>query len=402
MAYALIPRRDQSMPSLGTLLYNPGGPGIAGIAQADTISAQLAPLLDRRELLLVDPRGTGRSGALRCRALDADDAFAPRAAFVRSIGACGRELGDRASLYGTAAVADDLEAVRATLGLDRVDVWGTSYGTYLSQVYAARHREHIRSMVLSGAYPIRFDRWGLDRLRAARRAVHLICARTRACSGDKVLDDVATLAARLHQRPATFTITAEDRKISVKVDDAALAALVYANGDAKLLGEIPAAVASGRANDLAPLRRLIEARLRSKANLFDPRLASIVSPAQSFATQCHDYPRAFSLVDPLRTRRAAYLRARTALGERAFHPFTAAAWTSADLEATAGDLDTNTPSSAGRSVARRFPNATFIEIPNAGHTPTDSPCGLELGLRFIAAPGVHQNACAARKPDRSR
>jgi pimeloyl-ACP methyl ester carboxylesterase len=50
----------------------------------------------------------------------------------------------------------------------------------------------------------------------------------------------------------------------------------------------------------------------------------------------------------------------------------------------AGDLDANTPSSAGRHVAREFPRATFAEIPTAGHTPTDTPCGLELGPRFVS------------------
>jgi pimeloyl-ACP methyl ester carboxylesterase len=50
-----------------------------------------------------------------------------------------------------------------------------------------------------------------------------------------------------------------------------------------------------------------------------------------------------------------------------------------------GDLDANTPSSAGRKVARQFAHATFAEIPNAGHTPTDTPRGLQLALRFVAS-----------------
>ena len=76
---------------------------------------------------------------------------------IARIGVCGHQLGARASLYGTAAAADDLEAVRAALGLQRLDLWGASYGTYLMTVYAARHPAHVQSLVLHGAYPIDFD-----------------------------------------------------------------------------------------------------------------------------------------------------------------------------------------------------------------------------------------------------
>jgi pimeloyl-ACP methyl ester carboxylesterase len=404
------------------VLFNPGGPGISAIGQAAKVAGQFAPLLDRRDLLIIDPRGTGRSGALRCHALDAGAAFAPRAAFVAAIGACGRELGSRASQYGSATVADDFETVRAALRVDRLDLWGASYGTYLMQIYAARHPKHVRSIVLSGAYPIKFDPWGLDRLRAARRAIHLLCARTRACRGDAVLRDVAAVAARLRRHPIPFTITAGARRFPVRLDEAALAALVYTNGDAALLGALPAAAASGRAGELAPLKQLVQTSLLARASLFDPRVASLISPAQSFATQCHDYPREYSLADRPSTRRAAYRQARTALGRRAFRPFSPSAWTSAGFEATdaciewprgrvapitprpsmpdvpvlvlSGDLDANTPSSAGRQVARQFPRATFAEIPNAGHTPTDTPCGLELGLRFVATASIPAHTCA--------
>jgi pimeloyl-ACP methyl ester carboxylesterase len=157
VAFALVPRRHASAPSAGTLVFNPGGPGEPTMDHAADTAKMFAPLLDRRDLLLIDPRGTGRSAALSCSAERRQrlaDVFTTRAQDVETIGACGRELGSRAALYGSAAVADDFDAVRAALGLDRLDLWGNSYGTYLMPVYAARHPGHVRSMVLSGAYPI--------------------------------------------------------------------------------------------------------------------------------------------------------------------------------------------------------------------------------------------------------
>jgi proline iminopeptidase len=42
----------------------------------------------------------------------------------------------------------DLDAVRAHLGADRIDVLGHSWGGYLSMAYAARHPEHVRRLIV--------------------------------------------------------------------------------------------------------------------------------------------------------------------------------------------------------------------------------------------------------------
>jgi pimeloyl-ACP methyl ester carboxylesterase len=108
VAFALLPRRDASRPSLGTLVPNPGGPGVSVIGSSEAQYARsLAPLLDRRDLLLVDPRGTGRSDAIACKTLGGSAlAFSTGEQAVARIGACGRELGARVGSYGSAAVAD--------------------------------------------------------------------------------------------------------------------------------------------------------------------------------------------------------------------------------------------------------------------------------------------------------
>ena len=61
VAFALVPRRDAARPSLGTIV-GPGGPGSFLIDRASQVVDPFAPLMNRRDLLLVDPRGTGRSG----------------------------------------------------------------------------------------------------------------------------------------------------------------------------------------------------------------------------------------------------------------------------------------------------------------------------------------------------
>ena len=411
IVFALVPRRDVSRPSLGTLVLS-SGPILAAAAE---YTAGLDPVRSRRDVLFVDQRGTGRSGVLACPVLrGVVPALLSEQQMLARIGACGRQLGPRAGLYGTAAAADDIEAVRAALGLERLDLWGSSYGTYLMTVYAARHPAHVQSLVLHGAYPIDFDPWALDRLAAARRSIGLVCARTGDCRGDVVLRDLAELAARLRVHPVTFTVPADGGRMTVRLDEAALAGIAYGAGNVAGFGRLPAATASALAGDLAPMRRLVELTLQPIDESF----------AQGFAQQCHEYPRVFSYGDSRAERRAAYLSARAAIGSRALAPFSAAAWTATQLEAVGsclewpndraaarpfptgtalpdvpvlvvtGDLDTNTPAPSGRVAARQFPNARFVEIPNVGHTPETSPCGVALALRFVATHAVNVRACA--------
>ena len=236
VAFALVPRRDTARPSLGTIVT-----GIAGSFLIDRAAAVLdgyGLLRDRRDFLLIDPRGTGRSDPIACRSLAKVAAgFTPPARMTAAIGACGGELGPRVGAYGNAAIADDMDAVREAIGVERLDLFGSSYGTYLMTVYAARHPAHVRSLVLDAGYPIAYDVYGVDRLAAARRAIRLICARTDACRGAAVLADVARLAARLRRAPVSFTARAGERRFRLRLDESALALVVYAADP--LLGPAP-------------------------------------------------------------------------------------------------------------------------------------------------------------------
>jgi hypothetical protein len=68
VAFALIPRRDAKRPSLGTLV-GPGNAGTALIERPADVLPSFGSLVDRRDVLLVDPRGTGRSDPIACRSL---------------------------------------------------------------------------------------------------------------------------------------------------------------------------------------------------------------------------------------------------------------------------------------------------------------------------------------------
>src|SRR3954469_633620 len=426
IAFAVLRSRDVSRPSLGMLIGpHSGGPMIDAAAQ---LVGTFGALLDRRELLIMDSRGGGRSGPVLCDSLRevTFGLVTPPARMTSAIGACGRELGARVGAYGVAAIADDIDAVRAALGVQRLDLWGNSYASYVMPVYAGRHPDRVRSIVLSGAYPIAYDVFGLDKLAAARRAVGLMCARTKSCSGRAVLRDVARVATRLRRHPVSFTARAGDRRFRLRLDDGALASVLWGGGDTQFLSRLPAAVRSARHGDLAPLRRLAETPALSAAGgLANPSGTGGASEGVFYAGACHDFPRVFSYADPPAVRRAAFDRALAALDARRFAPFSREGWLRAGFESPdwclewpddppagpplapdaplpavptlvlAGDLDANTPAPGGREVAARYPRATFAEIPNAGHTPdSDSPCALALARRFIRTLTAGPRACA--------
>jgi len=182
VAFAVRTRSDRSRPSLGTIVGIDGGPGYASTAApyARSLVAALAPLLRRRDLVLFDERGTGRSDVVDCPTLQ--NGLTPEAIAVAE---CANRLGPRYAGYTTAEAATDLEAVRRALGLGRVFLYGDSYGTLFGQAYAVRYPGSLRGLVLDSAYP-GDDPYYRTLLPAGRDGLRIACAHAPACSGDPV------------------------------------------------------------------------------------------------------------------------------------------------------------------------------------------------------------------------
>jgi pimeloyl-ACP methyl ester carboxylesterase len=423
IAFALVPHTDTTRPGLGTVVPNPGGPGTSAIdVSGGAFAEALGPLLDRRDLLLIDPRGVGRSTPLSCPALNGPArVFVPLQRQRELIGECGRQLGDRMDEYATTAVADDIDAVRATLSLDRLDLLGVSYGTYLMPAYAQRYPQHVRSVTLSGAYAVNVDTTGAVGAAAFRRAMGLVCRRTGRCSGEQVLTDLGTLVRRLREHPENLDITFRGTRHRVVLDEWQMTSvagrLFSSRPDTRAQLELAAAVAAARKGDKGPVRDLVRGSLLAAADTYSYGPAAL-SDAQQWATSCHDYLRDFDYADTVPARIRDYDSALAKENDADFTPFSAEAWTSrADFDAGAclnwpddpsarppfgpgatmpdvpvlvlnGDLDANTPIDSGRAAAAQFPRARFVEVAGAGHTPASTPAGAAAMVEFIRDPRV--------------
>ena len=251
--FRVLPRTDRSRPALEPIVAAEGGPGYATIDSASGYDFMLRPLRARRDLIVMDNRGTGSSGAIDCPRLQLG-----RGSYVHEVGRCGRTLGARADAYGTGAAADDLAAVLDRLEIPVVNMYGDSYGTYFAQAFAVRHPARVRAVVLDAAFAVTgFDPWERDQLESIRFAWRAVCERSGACAGDS-LSYLGALARRLQRRPLTGKARDADGTLRrVRLDGREIAQLT---GDASFYYAIYRdLVAAGRAyerGDRRPLLRL--------------------------------------------------------------------------------------------------------------------------------------------------
>jgi pimeloyl-ACP methyl ester carboxylesterase len=146
-----ISRRKQA----DALFILAGGPGAAASAFYTTVAGALARIHRERDIVLIDQRGTGGSNPLDCAA-DAQLLYrATQDEIAADTQRCLTRLSARADVaYYTSSLAVlDLERVRAALGVGRIDLYGTSYGTRVAQHYLRRFPQRVRALILDGVVP---------------------------------------------------------------------------------------------------------------------------------------------------------------------------------------------------------------------------------------------------------
>lgn len=151
---------------IGSLLVNPGGPGVGGLflAQfADQIYDD--DLLERFDIVAWDPRGVGGSEpAVDCVddldpffSIDATpDTAAEEQAQVTAgedfIAGCVERSGNELlSHVSTRESAMDMDLIRRALGEERISYFGFSYGSELGAVWATLFPQTVRAAVLDSA-----------------------------------------------------------------------------------------------------------------------------------------------------------------------------------------------------------------------------------------------------------
>jgi len=394
IAFAVLPA-NTLRPRGDPLFMLAGGPGQSAAALAP-LAGMLGGVRRDRDIVLVDPRGSGKSAPLHCDALaprDPFDEFAnldAAAAAQRCLAEIKTAGNADVALYNTPAYVADLDAVRAALGYDRINLWGGSYGTRAAQEYLRRFPQRVRSVVLDGVAPpdlrISLDIWPTRE--AALAQLFVACAETPACKS-AYPDLNATLAgiqkdlAAGHSVHVTDPRTGAPREVKLNFDMVigALHALIYAPEFASL---IPAVLQRAQAGDFAPLAA-------AALTLTDDVNRSMNLPLHYAVTCAEDAPRisAEDAKQVLATLRAPAL-ARTNLAacdgwpRPALPPdFNAPLASDKPVLILSGGLDPVTPPANGKRVAETLPNSRHVIAAGYGHIVSSHACAPRLIEKFI-------------------
>ncbi|HWS33001.1 MAG TPA: alpha/beta hydrolase [Actinoplanes sp.] len=146
---------------IGTLMVNPGGPGVSAVNMALDHEYFGTDVRRRFDIVGIDPRGVGRSAPILCDQdlvdarpdplLDTEAAFTAAGDYNRRLAAdCARRSGPVHEHADTVSVVRDMDAVRLALGENRISFFGASYGTLIGQLYAERYPDRLRALVLDG------------------------------------------------------------------------------------------------------------------------------------------------------------------------------------------------------------------------------------------------------------
>ncbi len=162
IAVARHPAEDPSR-RIGSLVIDPGGPGVSGIDDMDNeLSALTSPLLDDFDIVMFDPRGVERSDPVTCGQTSSGPTGATpdpvpttpgqQAAFIAGLkqfaAGCEKASANVLPHVGSVDTARDMDRLRAALGDSGLTYMGQSYGTLLGLTYASLFPTHVRAMVL--------------------------------------------------------------------------------------------------------------------------------------------------------------------------------------------------------------------------------------------------------------
>ena len=376
-----------------------GGPGQSAIALAPQVMGLFTRLNNRRDIVFVDQRGTGRSAPLVCeddRRISAAEQVDVEAQ-LRRLAACKatvvakpyiaqeRHLG----FFTTTIAMQDLDAVRVRLGAAQINLVGMSYGTRAALEYMRQFPQAVRRSVIDGVAPpdmVLPASFSPDN-QAALDGVLDACAADPVCAKTypTLRDDWVTLLKSL---PRTVNV-ADPRsgrvEPTVLTRERLLGTVRGPLYGPALAAGLPAAIDAAARGRFEPLLGL--------SSLLSSRREASLAIGMHFSVVCaEDMPRlAASRDTPGRDFGGDFAR----LYERA-----CAIWPRGEVPASfytvpsfprpvlvsSGGADPATPPRHGERVVKALgPTARHVVVPQAGHGVLVIGCMRDVMFRFIDA-----------------
>ncbi|SEO42277.1 alpha/beta hydrolase fold [Luteibacter sp. UNC138MFCol5.1] len=391
-------RSSAQVPASDIVAFIAGGPGQSAAESYPAIAAAMAPLLQHRNVLLLDQRGTGGSHPLSCRdagpgaPAGGDEAHGFDAEAVRKeTRACLGQLSKDADVrfYTTTDAVADLEDVRRALGSPKLDLLGVSYGTRVAQQYAMRHPDGLRTLVLDGIAPnglVLGEDFAVN-LDAALKAQFARCHADEACR-KRFNDPYQTLyqlrdALRANPHKVTFRDPQDYSSVQRVLSEFSLATVVrmfaYSPETAALL---PLSIDAAAHGDVGPLL--------GQAKLLTGDLGDTMDGGMQYSVICTEdadllQPRPQDKDTILGDTLIEAFRAACSVWPHGERPANFHAPLKSDVPALlmSGEFDPVTPPRYGDDVVKGLPNGRHLVLKGQGHNVVARGCMPRVLERFI-------------------
>jgi pimeloyl-ACP methyl ester carboxylesterase len=372
-----------------------GGPGQSAV-QAYIVHPAMQRLRARRDIVLIDQRGTGKSNGLTCDGLFANaQSMFDDVPMMDKLKDCREKLKKIAdlNLYSSDFAMDDVDEVRQALGYDRINIYGGSYGTTAALVYLRRHGDHVRTATLKGVAPLDY-KIPLAFAKTVQSSVEYLfngCAADAECNKDfpDLRGDFNAALKQFDNGPVTAEVvnlttkTAENIKLTQTAFVSHLRALLY----------IPDAVGS--------LPLMIHLAAQKEFGMFTTTLKTLVDAIGGAMSMGMEMSVICSEDVPFITE--AEIKAETGgtwMGAQPIRDMqkVCAMWSvrkapdsfikpvSSDLPVLilSGDYDPATPPSVAERIVPYLPNSRHVVLKNSTHG-SESGCIADLVAAFVDA-----------------
>jgi pimeloyl-ACP methyl ester carboxylesterase len=393
-----------------------GGPGQSTVEHLSDID--LLPIYRRiagdRDIVAVEERGVGQSNGLTCpepNARTLQDDFTDLAATARACLAVAQAHAALDQYHSLNAIAD-LDAVRAALRFDRIDLWALSHGTREAILYAEHYPKHTRSVIMEAPLgPNQHIPTGLaQREDEVLRGTFADCAADHDCSVQypNLEGDYRRALAAFAHRPVSVSITDPYTKQATTIQ---LSRGRFAETIRDMLYMVPLAnrvpatlhdVAAGNWSSLVLLSA--ENRIARPNFPFAMWMSYVCAEDLPYVDAAREHQHTKdTLLDNYRVEQQ---KAACEVWPAAHLP---AGWDSpiaskVPMLFMVGSLDIITSPAMARRIARPFPNAKVVEVTHGTHLlvgqPGEDDCLLRIEGDFLdkgSSMGV-DTSCAATLP----
>jgi pimeloyl-ACP methyl ester carboxylesterase len=375
------------------LVFFAGGPGQAATESWPLVAYALRKVNENRDILLVDQRGTGQSNPLKCPEIELEEALsADWDALARSTRECLESLDGDPRFYTTTIAMHDIDAARAALGYEQVNLFGGSYGTRAAQVYLRLFPDQVRTVVLDGVVPQTLA-LGSEHAAKLDQSIYRVLA---ACDEDPDCGEafpdtgskLSELAALLGQTPVQVAVEHPNsgEPVTLTFDrDVLASSLRFLSYSSDTQAMLPLLI------DEAHAERRFD-RLASQMLIAASGLQQSISQGMEMSVMCAEdypwYPRQREPNDYLMgDLMARAVEIQCGIWPRGPVPEGFHDPVSADVPVLllSGELDPVTPPEYGDAVAADFPRAMHLVAPGQGHIVSTRGCMGELVSQFIIA-----------------